>query len=98
MVVGNNRRVMFGILVTYPPAILAAYQEVVQDLYAWALSWAYGPMSELPEEKIEAVLMSEGMKGSNMNMHLFLTALYTWRCIRIDQDNAILSIPFPPCS
>ena len=57
------------------PSILSAYLEVLKDLNDQALSWAYGSMSEIPKEKIKAVLQSEGMKGSNMNMHSFLTAL-----------------------
>ena len=98
IVVGNDRKIMFGVFVEYPEELRKAYLEVLGDLYDRALDWAYGPASKIPKENIRAVLESNGMKQSKIGLHSFLTSFFIWRRLRVDRNEVLLPTPFPPCN
>ena len=62
IVVGNERKIMFGVFVEYPQALRDAYLEVLADLYDRALIWAYGPVNDIPKSNISAALRGDAMK------------------------------------
>jgi hypothetical protein len=98
ILVGNNKKVMFGVFVTYSKRLKDAYLEILEDLYERALKWAYGPIDEIPLEEIEKVLKSEDFAGLRMSMHSFLTSFHIWRKVAVDRDQDSIRLPLPPCN
>lgn len=93
ILVGSNKNVMFGVFVRYDDAIIEAYRRVLDNLYQRALSFAYGPTSEIPLQRIKLILESDKMKSLGISLHAFQTAYYVWRKIRL-KDN--VRLPLPP--
>ena len=71
LLVGNKSEVMYGLFIKYPAKLKRAYLAVLDDLYESRLAWAYGPINQLPEEKIRAVLDSPELKDHRILYNAF---------------------------
>jgi hypothetical protein len=98
ILVGNNKKVMFGVFVTYSKRLKDAYMKILEDLYVRALRWAYRPIDEMPLEEIEKVLKSEDFAGLRMSKHSFLTSFHIWRKVAVDRGDDSIRLPLPPCN
>ena len=99
ILIGNNQKLMRGVFVTYSNQIKAAYRQVLQDLHARGLEWAYGDPKQLPKEQIKHVLRSREMKGMKLDWHSFQTAFFIWRKLQIESlADGSVKVLLPPCS
>jgi len=98
IVVGNKRKIIFGVFVSYSTEVKEAYRCVLHDLYERGLSWAYGSPEKIPFDKIKNILLSKTMKGIKMSRHSFLTSYHCWRKLRVERDNNAVPLPLPPCN
>ena len=96
ILVGNKDEIMFGVFVNYRQETINAYKSVLQEIYDRALSLFYetDPI-EISREKIEQIIKCKEMKHVGLTYHSFLTDLFLWRKLRIDQ---VLRLPLPPCN
>jgi hypothetical protein len=100
IIVGDTNDVMFGVFVNYKQETIDAYKNVLQDVYERALEPFYQKdPSNIPREKIKAIISSKEMKPIGLTVHSFLTSFFLWRKLRIvrDIDNTI-QLPLPPCN
>jgi hypothetical protein len=96
--VGNKKKLMFGVFVKYSDNLITAYQSILKDLFDRSLKPFYEQQQQdlqLPKEKIEKILQSKEMKKLGMSYHSFLTDYYIWRQLRIKK---VLQLPIPPCN
>jgi hypothetical protein len=94
--VGNKKKLMFGVFVTYSDNLIKSYQALLKDLFVRSLKPFYEQQDlQLPKEKIEKILQSKEMKKLGMSYHSFLTDYYIWRQLRIVKS---LQLPIPPCN
>ena len=96
ILVGDKDEIMFGVFVNYNQETIDAYTTVLREIYDRALSLFYetDPI-EIPREKIEQIIKCKEMKHVGLTYHSFLTDLYLWRKLRIDE---VLRLPLPPCN
>ena len=97
ILVGNSKKLMFGVFVTYSNRLIEAYQEVLKDLFDRALKPFYAPAPELQlhKDKIEQIIKSRDMKRLGLSFHSFSTSFNVWRRLRIEGD---VHLPIPPCN
>jgi hypothetical protein len=95
--VGNNKKVMYGVFVTYSDNLITAYRAILKDLFNRSLKPFYEQHHDLqlPQEKIEMIIASKEMKKLGMTYHSFLTDFFIWRQLRIKKS---LQLPIPPCN
>lgn len=79
--VGNTKKIMFGIFVTYSNALVETYRSILVDLYDRGLAPFYGNVNDLPQRKIENVLATKEMKKIGLSVHSFQTNYYIWRSL-----------------
>ena len=96
ILVGNQDKVMFGVFVNYKQETIDVYKAVLEEIYDRALRPFYetDPL-DIPREKIEEIIKCKEMKHVGLTYHSFLTDLYLWRKLRIDE---VLRLPLPPCN
>ena len=96
--VGNKKKVMFGLFVTYSDELIKSYRFILEDLYTRALAPFYTSEDQLSDKmiaKIENVIKTKEMKKLGMSLDSFLTAFYIWRSLRVKKQ---LQLPIPPCN
>jgi hypothetical protein len=93
--VGNKKKLMFGVFVTYSDNLIDSYRALLKELFDRALKPFYNDDIQLPQEKIEKIIQAKEMKKLGMSYHSFLTDFYIWRQLRIKK---VLQLPIPPCS
>jgi hypothetical protein len=93
--VGNRKKLMFGVFVNYSDNLIKSYQALLKDLFDRALKPFYEDDIQLPQEKIEKIIQSKEMKKLGMSYHSFLTDFYIWRQLRMHK---VLQLPIPPCN
>ena len=71
--VGNKKKIMFGVFVNYSDNLIKSYQYILTDLYGRSLKPFYD--GALPQEKLEKVLETKEMKKLGVSYHSFLTDL-----------------------
>ena len=91
--VGNKKKIMFGVFVNYSDSLITSYQSILQDLYDRSLKSFYD--GNLQEEKIRKVLETKEMKKLGVDYHSLLTDYYIWRQLCIEK---VLPLPIPPCN
>ena len=97
MLVGCEKKVMFGIVVTYSDRLIHSYQAILRDLFNRVLMPLYEPSAtlQLPYKKIDAIIKSDAMKKIGLSLHSFMTNYYIWRRIRLEGD---IKLPVPACN
>ena len=95
IVIGNGKKIMFGVFVKYSDETITAYRNVLFDLFDRALKEFYDGTLDLPERKIEKIINSDEMKPIGLTYHSFQTSYFIWKRLRIDR---CLSLPLPPCN
>jgi hypothetical protein len=93
--VGNKKKLMFGVFVTYSDDLINSYRALLKDLFDRALKPFYQDDIQLPQDKIEKILQAKEMKKLGMTYHSFQTDYYIWRQLRIEK---VLQLPIPPCN
>jgi hypothetical protein len=95
IIVGNRRKIMFGVFVNYKDETIHAYREVLRDLYGRVLKEFYEDELQLPQEAIMKVIQSQEMKPIGLSAHSFMTSYFIWKRLRVD---GCLPLPLPPCN
>ena len=95
LLVGNTKTLMHGIYVDYPGELLNAYGDIIDYLYNRHLSWAYGPLKDVPTNTIMAVLESTEMSSYKVDEEAFRNHFKLWRSI--NGPNVNVKFPLPPC-
>jgi hypothetical protein len=91
--VGNKKKIMFGVFVTYSDNLIASYRSLLKDLFDRALKPFYHDDIQLPQEKTGKILQAKEMKKLGMTYHSFQTDYYIWRQLRIKKA---LQLRIPP--
>ena len=71
LLIGNTKTLMNGIYVDYPGELLNAHGDIIDYLYNRHLSWAYGPLKDVPIDTIMAVLESTEMSSYKVDEEAF---------------------------
>ena len=95
LLVGNTKTLMHGVYVDYPGELLNAYGDIIDYLYNCHLSWAYGPLKDVPTNTIMAVLESTEMSSYKVDEEAFWNHFKLWRSI--NGPNVNVKFPLPPC-
>jgi len=79
--VGNKKKIMFGVFVTYSDNLITSYCAVLQDLYNRILKLFYKEGVIQPEtiQNIQQIIDTKEMKKLRMTFLSFETAFYIWR-------------------
>jgi hypothetical protein len=94
--VGNTKKLMFGVFVTYSDNLIDSYRALLKDLFDRALKPFYNNDDiQLPQGKIEKIIEAKEMKKLGMSYRSFQTDFYIWRQLRIKK---VLQLPIPPCN
>ena len=89
--VGNKKKIMFGVFVNYSDSLITSYQSILKDLYGRSLKPFYD--GNLQEERIKKVLETKETEKLGVDYHLFLTDYYIWRQLCIEK---MLPLQIPP--
>ena len=95
IVIGNGKKIMFGVFVKYSDETIIAYRNMLADLFDRVLKPFYDDELDLPEHKIEKIVGSSEMESIGLSVHSFQTSYFIWKRLRIDR---CLPLPLPPCN
>lgn len=97
--VGDDKKLMLGILVHFDEELLSAYDKVVHFIYENGLAWAYdslGASSSFPTDIMEEAIEDPSLSSYNLSVRdvKYLHAL--WWTLNVKEPNKI-SFPLPKC-
>ena len=95
IIVGNRRKIMFGVFVNYTDETIAAYRMVLRDLYKRVLRPFYDDNLALNGKALDKVINSKEMEPIGLTPHSFQTSYFIWKRLRVDK---CLPLPLPPCN
>ena len=98
MLIGDDKKLLCGILVDFKEELLEAYEKGTEYLYHRSLAWAYQPGGPeiLPADMIKYALASTVLESLKINFESFQSMYGIWWKLNVDVDDHI-QFPLPKC-